>query len=415
MKPFPARVVESMKETGFLTVWEGAVRSGKTTVSLGAWLKYVLNSRERVFLMSGYTMGSLMRNCVNNEFGFLAMAPGSRLLRDKGGNEVLKWFDKTIYCFGSDNAVSFRRIRGLSIGGWYADEINLHDREFVEEALRRSLASTDRRNMWTLNPDHPRHWIYTDYIDKFQGTPGFAWHHMTLADNPGISEKRREELAGQYSGFLYQRYIEGKRVAAEGACYPAFSPAMIVDAPRERIVMTRGGLDFGGGRSANAAACLGFSAGHRTIYLLDEYYDPVPGDIGRLKHGLKFFVERNRCWGLTDVYADSAEQMIIRELRGMGWGVNFRNALKTPVHQRVRLLQILMETGRFFVLRHCKATIGAISAAVYERDCPGEKRLDDGSSNIDSLDALEYALEGETKRLLFNAKDVAYDDDDDDW
>ena len=53
-----------------------------------------------------------------------------------------------------------------------------------------------------------------------------------------------------------------------------------------------------------------------------------------------------------------------------------------------------MNTGKFEIMDHCVETIGALTNAVY--DSKGN-RLDDGSVNIDCLDALEYCMERHAK------------------
>ena len=49
----------AIASSGYLTVFEGAVRSGKTVTANIAWLKYVVSSPENRFLMSGNTIASL--------------------------------------------------------------------------------------------------------------------------------------------------------------------------------------------------------------------------------------------------------------------------------------------------------------------------------------------------------------------
>jgi hypothetical protein len=52
-------------------VYEGAIRSSKTITSLFDWDNYILHCKEKAFLMSGNTLGSLSRNCLEGEYGFL--------------------------------------------------------------------------------------------------------------------------------------------------------------------------------------------------------------------------------------------------------------------------------------------------------------------------------------------------------
>ena len=72
----------------------------------------------------------------------------------------------------------------------------------------------------------------------------------------------------------------------------------------------------------------------------------------------------------------------------------------TRINNRIQLLSALIHQGRFFVLDECPALIDAIESAVYDPKKDEDERLDDGSTNIDSLDALEYSLEKYTKKLL---------------
>ena len=190
-----------MRNTGFLTVWEGSVRSMKTVTSLKAFLDYVIsypvnNSR---FIMTGATQGSIYRNCIENEFGIIALSGGLLVEKvDKNNAKYLALLGtrKKIYYFGGDNVACYKPRRGATYAGWYADEINNHHKNTIIECFNRTAVSLDRRNFWTLNPDAPSHWIYTDYIDKFlqEQVPGYRWFHFTLDDNPAITAERKAEL-----------------------------------------------------------------------------------------------------------------------------------------------------------------------------------------------------------------------------
>jgi hypothetical protein len=45
------------------------------------------------------------------------------------------------------------------------------------------------------------------------------------------------------------------------------------------------------------------------------------------------------------------------------------------------------------VLSHCKNVIDALQSAVWNPKALNDERLDDGSTDIDTLDSLEYAYE----------------------
>ena len=230
VKPLTQKAINSIVNTGYLNVWEGAVRSSKTVSSEIAWGKYLTESPENVFIMSGKTIASLYKNVIGGDFGLLAMF-GSKASyhRDPEGNRVFELQTahgvKKCYCASGDNERSFQKIRGITAGGWYADEVNLQPRSFIEECLRRTIVSRDRRNFWTLNPDNPNHFIYTDFIDKYtdENLEGFHLWKFYLDDNLAITEERKEELKKQYTGLFYRRYILGERCVAEGVIYDMFS------------------------------------------------------------------------------------------------------------------------------------------------------------------------------------------------
>jgi len=230
VKPLTAKALDSIRQTGYLNVWEGSVRASKTVASELAWIHYIVNSPDQVFIMSGRTQASLYRNVIGGDFGLLAMLgslatfreerEGSRVLIVRGTRHGTP-FEKTCYCFGASDASSHAALRGLTAGGWYADEVNMQAKSFVEEAFRRTIVSTDRKHFWTLNPGNPLEYIYTDYLDRYQEQqlPGFHLWHFTLDDNLALTEARKAELRAQYSGLFYRRYILGERCLAEGIIY----------------------------------------------------------------------------------------------------------------------------------------------------------------------------------------------------
>lgn len=228
--PLNQKAINSIINTGYLNVWEGSVRSSKTVSCDIAFILYMYFSPDNYFIMSGKTIAALYKNCIGGDYGMLGLFRGYvRYVRDSEGNRmvILKGHDnniKTAYCFGAYDESSYETLRGLTAGGWMADEVNLHPKSFIDEAFRRTIVSNDRKHFWTLNPDNPYHFIYSDYIDKYQKEklPGFYLWFFNLDDNPSLTEERKNELKSQYSGLFYRRYILGERCIAEGAIYDMF-------------------------------------------------------------------------------------------------------------------------------------------------------------------------------------------------
>lgn len=229
LKALSPKARASVYADGWMTVWEGAIRSGKTVASLLAWIRYVIRSTERVFFMSGKTYGSLIRNVIDGEFGLISLVhPYAELTKDATGGSVVKVAGKKIYLFGASDDSAYARLKGLTAGGWYADEVATHPESFIVEALSRTAVSTDRRIFWTMNPTVPSHYIYRKFTDVWHGMDGYRWYHFTLDDNLAMPAERKEELARQFKGRYRAMYIYGLRTAAEGVIYDGFSRETMV-------------------------------------------------------------------------------------------------------------------------------------------------------------------------------------------
>jgi hypothetical protein len=60
-----------------------------------------------------------------------------------------------------------------------------------------------------------------------------------------------------------------------------------------------------------------------------------------------------------------------------------------------------MGAGRFFVARNCPETINALQSALWDsKKLTEDVRLDDGTTNIDNLDAMEYCFERDIPALI---------------
>lgn len=387
-------------------IYEGAVRSAKTVTSLIDWYNYVIRSPENVFLMSGATMGSLARNCLDGDYGFIAITGGKAVKKtDTDQSKFLLLGNKKIYYVGSDNAASYKKIRGLTIGGSYSDEMNLHNKAFFETMLTRSFASKDRRIIGTLNPDTPNHWLYKEYLDVYaqENIPGYHWFHFTLDDNTSLSEEQKNTIKSQFprDSVFYRRYILGQRVRAEGICYPSFrhnkpgEDGNILDVI-PKILFAEIGSDIGGNKSATTNALTGYfidTRGKLCAVLLDESYDTENKSTESiLNNWRQFVVKSKKAYQVNDAYPDSAEQLIVKSMRNMGI-VNVYGSRKFPILDRIRFLDGAFSNRRVFIMRSCEHTIEAVEAAVWNQKSEKEERLDDGTCNIDSLDAWEYSWE----------------------
>ena len=323
------------------------------------------------------------------------------------GKKEAKLFNRRIYLEGTSDSRSEGKIRGLTLDGAYCDELSLFEEDFFKMLLSR-LSKHEARLFATTNPDHPNHWLKREYLDN----PGLDLLDVkfTLDDNIYLDKKYVESLKNEYSGMFYDRFILGLWVAAEGRKYGGFDKTKMVLTDKQirkrlesnALLFTIVGVDYGGNKSASVFSLVGFDKGFKNVYLLREHFDSENKSAESL---ITDFTARINEWReefspLKAVFCDSAEQLLVKSFR-YAVPVEVKNALKRSVNQRIAMLCRLISAGRFFVSSSCTKFIEAMETAVWETGKSGkDTRLDDGSVNVDSLDAFEYAVERYERELF---------------
>lgn len=405
-----------------MCVAEGAIRSGKTIDHCIVAAAYLEETPDKFHLASGSTIGNAKLNIgVCNGFGLEALFRGRCRWGKCRDNEALfintRTGEKVVIFVGGSKADSYKRILGNSYGLWIATEINEHydstdsRTSFLKVATGRQIAALHPFTLWDLNPCNPKASIYEAYIDKYRAqglAGGYLYEHFTIHDNATITPERIAEIESRYDpdSVWYRRDIKGERAVAEGLIYQQFAdqPGRFVVGELPRVQRATIGVDFGGGTSAHAFSCVGY-VGNR-IVVLDDYREKEALNPVKLQQDFVDFVRRCQMrWLVTDVWCDSEEQTLINGLRGAAaqahLPINIGNALKKPINDRIRALCILIGSNRFTIYQGCKNTIDALKTAVWDnRQTTQDVRLDNGSTNIDNLDALEYAFEREIPVLI---------------
>lgn len=377
----------------------GATGSGKSYLDIAVTIpKRIMASKgEGLIVLLGNTKGTLERNILSP----MRDLYGS-LVGQISSNNTVKVFGKRCYALGADNKKHVSRIQGATFEYVYGDEITTWSQD-VFEMLKSRLRCQHSHFDGTCNPDNPHHWF-----KAFLESDADIYQQSYVIDDGVLPEDVVRELKKEYSGTVYyDRFINGLWVAAEGAVYRNFADnpeRYIVDNPppvSHAII----GVDFGGGKSAHAFSCVGFPFG-KGIVVLDEYREQSALDPQQLAEDFIEFVLRcKRKYHITDVYCDSAEQTLINGLRSASAKnhipVNIGNALKRPINDRIRATCMMMAADNFKIVRHCRHTIGALSEAVWDsKRMTEDVRLDNGTTNIDSLDAMEYAFERSIPTLV---------------
>lgn len=389
---------------------DGAIRSGKSVAMSLSFVIWAMSEFEACnFAMCGKTIGSFRRN-VLFWLKLMLRSRGYSVSEQRTENLVVVRrgnLENYFYVFGGKDERSQDLIQGITLAGVFFDEVALMPESFVNQATGR--CSVDGSKFWfNCNPGSPAHWFKTGWIDK-RADKRLLYLHFTMGDNLSLSEAVKERYRGMYTGVFFKRYILGEWKSADGVIYRQFADdpeRFILDEVPADIIIGTMGLDFGGNGSAHAGCLVGITRGYRSIVILDEYYRKEVIDPGTLTDDVCGFVQRSQAQcRATSIWCDSAETVLIKGIRTEVFArhipVEVRNARKGEIIDRIRLCDMLMSQGRFFIMRRCRHTIAALSEAVWDSKSPTrDRRLDDGSTNIDSLDALEYALEPHANRLI---------------
>lgn len=402
------------------TILSGSVRSGKTWISLVIWAFWVATRpKDGVYMMAGKTIEALDRNCLRP----LQAIVGRRNFQYNAKAKRGTLFGRTVYFEGCNDVRAENKIRGLTLYGAYCDELTLFTEDFFAQLLAR-LSAPGAKLIATTNPDTPMHWLYKNYINRSKDAQpiDLGVYTFLLDDNTTLDPEYVEEIKRDYEGVFYQRMILGLWVVAEGVIYRVYSDRREdctvhlapLDADGNEI---RGdgcadydyiqlGLDFGGNGSAHSITATGLKYDYSKITVLASRRLPAkdtnPIQLYEWVEKFVQYVRATYCRGsriIQALYADSAEQTLKNGLKDR---LDFpvKDSLKREIVDRIRTTTALMSSGRFFiVLEDCETLDAALQTAVWnEKKLDHDERLDNGTSDIDSLDSFEYSFEKDLKK-----------------
>lgn len=385
-------------------VKSGATRSGKTFMDY-----YMIPRRIRAadptgeIVLLGHTQSTVERNVIEP----MRRMWGDSLVGNISSNNTINLFGRRAYVIGADKKNQVEKIQGMGISYCYGDEVTTWS-ENVFTMLKSRLDKPTSLFDGTCNPDNPNHW-FKEFLDS---DADIFHQHYSLYDNPFLSESFIENLEREYMGTVfYDRFILGKWTRAEGAIYKVFAgqPEKYLinyeDIPELQEIIV--GVDFGGNKSKHAFVATGITKGHKeVISLMSERHDAevTPNELSDLL--IRFLDRVYKKYGeVSYVYPDSAEQVLIRGIKeamiAAGYNdVIVRNSKKSAIVDRIRLTISLISQERFFYTEDSITVKEALENAVWDEDRDDDVRLDNGTSDVDTLDAFEYTIEREARRLI---------------
>lgn len=416
----------------WLNVAEGGKRAGKNIINLIAYAMVLETHPDKLHLVFGVSLAAAKMNVIDsNGFGLQWLFDGRCREGEYKDRDALyiqtKTGEKIVIIAGGAKANDAARIKGNSYGTVYGTEVNECHQGFVQEVFDRTLASSRRQLFFDLNPKPPAHWFYRDVLDyqdelKKKGeNPGYNYGHFTVMGNLSIPDERLKTLLKTYdkSSLWYQADILGKRTAATGRIYTGYSSKdVLIDRDYikdKRFIGFSIGVDIGG-TAATVATLTGFTPHYKDVLLLDGYYHKQGKESGYTHDRYaQEIVAKIQEWGRmfpaffasAHIFAESADklfrQALANELKRRGIHIQVVPAYKKDgIIDRIRLTNILINQGRYKVMRHLKPWINALENATWDEEerQKGEwVRTDDDSYPVDCLDSSEYAVQPFKGRL----------------
>lgn len=252
-------------------VCDGAIRSGKTSVMMWAFIDWAMkNFNGKRFGICGKTVDSAIKNVVEP---FLQMTLTKerysiRFRRQDKVVEIKRGDRENVFeIFGGKDSGSYMLIQGRTLAGVFLDEVALQPQSFVEQALARCSVSGSRY-WFNCNPGPPSHWFYQEWI--LEAKRRNALHlHFVIDDNPALDDEIKRGYHAMYSGVFYRRYILGEWCIADGLVYPMFDKAKYIATEQHSGGVYYISIDYG---TLNPTAMGLWQLRNGKAVMLKEYY-----------------------------------------------------------------------------------------------------------------------------------------------
>ncbi|WP_232839973.1 PBSX family phage terminase large subunit [Nocardia aurea] len=264
-------IVESRRYR--VSIWSGAVRSGKTIASILAFYDAIVNAPDSgLILICGRTLQTIERNILEPMQDPAVFGAWASEVHHTRGSNVAVILGRTVHLIGASDVRAEGKLRGLTACLALVDEATLLPESFWTQLLAR-LSVPGARCLATTNPDNPAHYLKVNFIDR-AGERDMrlrAWD-FTLDDNPSLSAEYVAAIKAEFTGLFYLRNILGRWVAADGAVFDMWDPDVHVikwdDLPAMRWILGVG-VDHGTTNPTHAVM-----VGHGiddVLYCMDEW------------------------------------------------------------------------------------------------------------------------------------------------
>lgn len=440
------QIFSSWKRTEKYLIFHGAVRTGKTLFAAYAF----------AIMMCFMAVTNPVKG--QNSFGVLGQASIkythmnvaqsiATMMRLRGWKVITKGFDYefrkgvkrvTLVVASVNNKVSYKKIQGGTFRGLFLDEAPLMNDKAIDVSIERIQNFKDSKIFMTGNPEGGKgHWFYKRFLAKKLKDAYIM--HLKLTDNPQFTEEDIDRMKEVLTTTSYRRKILGEWVQPTGAIYPK-TPKIVKNMIDYDFITV--GWDYADVNDATSGVV---NLINETQYqIVDEYYWKSEETMTMIKQLEKM---RHFVWELwrnyrcpIHLYFETAPAALYIMAEEMDWwnvdwnDIKPEHAIKqkrwnmpiqdeddnmlipdisldkvskaktdekndSVIKERIDADNILIGMGLLTIHKQAedKPIVLAFEEAVY--DDKG-KRLDDGTSNIDSLDSHEYGIKFDLERIF---------------
>lgn len=383
-----------------IEAYEGAVRSSKTITALIDWLRFIRTGPAGPLAMVGRTE----RTVINNMILPLQEMLGPDRVRINYGSGTASVLGREIHLFGANNEQSRTKIQGLTLAGAMVDEAGVIVESFFN--MLYSRLSVPGAKLWlTANPEGPRHWLKTKWLDRAKlwitkdgqivtndAPDALDLHRYTfvLDDNPSLDPVYVERIKRSYTGMWHRRYVDAEWVQADGAIYDMWDEStMVVDANNlpEMVRFPALGLDYGT-QHATRGCLLGVAREPEPcLYIVDEWAPKIMTDAGYSADLRAWLSSRPHPeWIYCDPAAASFKLQLFQD------GLSNVTDASNRVLDGIRTVASMLATGRLKISDRCTELIREIPGYVWDSKA-AERGIDAPVKlNDDACDSARYSV-----------------------
>jgi PBSX family phage terminase large subunit len=400
-KPFPKQKVFHDDGHKFRALITG-VGFGKTAAGANEFLKMAVthpNSLHAIIAPNG----KILNNATLPEF-FKYARPLIKYER-KSKNMIYLVGGAQVVYLTADNLRHVDRIRGLTLGSFWADEGSLFLDDFWKILVGRLRSrGGPLRGIVTATPKG-MNWMYWRFVKKAhrknkQTNPNaseYAWFGGSTLDNPYTPQEYKDTLLSEYTGMFLKQEIYGEFVGFEGQVYSQFRQDLHVikeDPAPEKIREWTYGVDWGWrhpmvclliayDNDGNAYVLHEFYESNVTVDTLIEWFKTKREEIGKTHN-------------ISTGYGDPAEPQFIQAFNNAGIPMQAADHAIIPgINEVSKMLEPDKTTGkpRLYVHERCANTIDEFGRYRFKDVIEGQASQENPLKiHDDAMDAMRYVI-----------------------